>query len=213
MPSTEATTPATTAAAISTVLIDDHRIFLDAFGNLLAHDGRIVVVASAATTNDGVDAVDDHRPQLVVLDVDIDGAPVEETLRRIQRISPDSAVVIVTMHNHAPLRDALLRAGARAFLSKSMAGAELIGALVEAATTPADTGATGPARRETNSLSDREREVLRLMSLAQSNKQIGAQLGISEGTVKRHVYGLFQKLGATSRVDAVRKASNLGLLR
>jgi DNA-binding NarL/FixJ family response regulator len=212
MPSIEATTPPKTATAISTVLIDDHRIFLDAFGNLLAHDGRIEVVASAATTSDGVDAVDDHRPQLVVLDVDIDGAPVEQTLRRIQRISPESAVVIVTMHNHAPLKDALLRAGARAFLSKSMAGAELIGALVEAVTTPADAEAKRPARREKDSLTDREREVLRLMSLAQSNKQIAAELGISEGTVKRHVYSLFQKLDATSRVDAVRKASNLGML-
>lgn len=210
---TEVTRSAGRPAPISAVLIDDHRVFLDAFGGLLAHDGRIEVVGQGATTSDGVDAVDEHRPELVVLDVEVDGAPVEQTLRRIQRISPESVVVVVTMHNHAPLREALLRAGARAFLSKSTSGAELIDALVEAVESPAARGTTWPTRRERDPLTDRERAVLRLMSLAQSNKQIGAELGIDEGAVKRDVSLLFQKLGATSRVDAVRKASDLGLLR
>jgi DNA-binding NarL/FixJ family response regulator len=206
------TNEATATEPISAVLIDDHRVFLDAFGSLLQNDGRIDVVASAATSSGGVEAVETHQPVLVILDVDIDGTPVEQTLRKIQRVSPKSAVAIVTMHNHAPLRDVLQGAGARAFLSKSTSGAVLIDALVEAVATAPAVQAKGPAHLERESLTQREREVLRLISLAQSNKQIASELGITEGTVKRHAYSLFQKLGATSRVDAVRRASNAGLL-
>jgi DNA-binding NarL/FixJ family response regulator len=194
------------------VLIDDHRVFLDAFGNLLAHDGRIQVVASAATTADGVDEVGRHRPELVILDVEVDGTPVEHTLRRIQRVSPGSAVAIVTMHNHAPLRDMLLRSGARAFLSKSTSGAALIDSLVEAVATPPAPGAKRPVSAQHEPLTDRENEVLHLISLAQSNKQIAGQLGITESTVKRHANSIFVKLGATSRLEAVRKAADRGLL-
>jgi ATP/maltotriose-dependent transcriptional regulator MalT len=61
-------------------------------------------------------------------------------------------------------------------------------------------------------LSDRELQVLRLISQAQSNRDIGNRLSISEGTVKRHTTNTYAKLGATSRIDAVRKASRLGLL-
>jgi DNA-binding NarL/FixJ family response regulator len=206
------TNETTATESISAVLIDDHRVFLDAFGGLLQNDGRIDVVASAATSSGGVEAVETHQPVLVILDVDIDGTPVEQTLLKIQRVSPGSAVAIVTMHNHAPLRDVLLGAGARAFLSKSTSGAVLIDALVEAVATAPAVRAKGPAHLERESLTQREREVLRLISLAQSNKQIASELGITEGTVKRHAYSLFQKLGATSRVDAVRRASNAGLL-
>lgn len=200
------------ATPISAVLIDDHRVFLDAFGGLLEHDGRIDVVGSAATSAEGIAVVESCRPELVILDVDIDGTPVEQTLRKLRRISPESAVVIVTMHNHAPLRDVLLRSGARAFLSKSTSGAVLIDALVDAVMTPPAAEAKRPAHTEKDAFTQRELEVLRLISLAQSNKEIGAQLGIGEGTVKRHVYVLFQRLGATSRTDAVRKAVDRGLL-
>lgn len=214
MPTIEemSTTDTSRTGPIRAVLIDDHRVFLDAFGGLLENDGRIEVVASAATSSDGVEAVESHRPALVILDVDIDGTPVEQTLRKIQRVSPESAVVIVTMHNHAPLRDVLLASGARAFLSKSTSGAVLIDALVQAVAATPTAQTKRPARLERESLTEREREVLHLISLAQSNKQIASELGISEGTVKRHAYSLFHKLGATSRVDAVRRASNAGLL-
>ncbi|GAB3808712.1 response regulator transcription factor [Humibacter antri] len=195
------------------MLIDDHRVFLDAFGALLEHDGRIEVVGSAATSAEGIALVESSLPALVILDVDIDGTPVEQTLRTLRRISPESAVAIVTMHNHLPLKDVLLRSGARAFLSKSTSGAVLIGALVEAVTTPPAAEAKHRAQRENDAFTQRELEVLRLISLAQSNKQIAVQLGISEGTVKRHAYSLFQKLGATSRMDAVRKSADRGLLR
>ena len=99
MPTIEemSTTDTSATGPISAVLIDDHRVFLDAFGGLLENDGRIDVVASAARSSDGVEAVETHQPVLVILDVDIDGTPVEQTLRKIQRVSPRSAVAIVTM--------------------------------------------------------------------------------------------------------------------
>ena len=215
MPTTETSNTETaveTTTPISAVLIDDHRVFLDAFGNLLTHDGRIEVVASATTTAAGVDAVEQRRPGLVILDVEVDGTPVEHTLRKIQRVSPQSAVVVVTMHNHAPLRDMLLRAGARAFLSKSTSGAVLIDALVEAVATPPAHHSKRPVSAQHEQLTEREGEVLRLISLAQSNKQIATRLGITESTVKRHANSIFVKLGATSRLEAVRKAADRGLL-
>ena len=196
---------------ITAVLIDDHRVFLDGFENMLGHDGRIHVVASAATSAEGIEAVREHRPDLIVLDVDIDGTPVEQNLRQLRGISPESAVVIVSMHNFASLRDALLRGGARAYLSKSSSGAVLIDALVRAVRTPVAEHLFGSSAQPIE-LTSREQQVLRLISLAQTNKQIGVEIGATEATVKHLAYTLFHKLGAKSRMDAVRKASDLGLL-
>ena len=202
---------ATESESIRAVLIDDHRVFLDGFENLLERDGRIRVVGSSTSSADGIDTVRRHRPELVVLDVDIDGTPVEQNLRQLLSDSPESAVVIVSMHNFASLREALLRGGARAYLSKSTPGAVLIDALVDAVRGPA---AKHPYRfsGQRVELTPRENQVLRRMSLAQTNRQIGKELGVTETTVKHLAYSLFKKLGATSRMDAVRKASDLGLL-
>ena len=196
---------------LSAVLVDDHQVFLDGFVQLMALDGRIHVVAAARSSAEGLAAVESHRPDLVVLDVAVDRVPAERNVRQILRISPRSVVVMVSAHDHAPLRERLLQAGARAYFTKTLSGVELIDAFVNAAGSPAPEPVVRELVEEAPSLTLREQQVLRLMSLGYSNKQIGVELKIAEGTVKQYIVVLFRKLGARSRLDAVRRAVSLDL--
>ena len=107
---------------------------------------------------------------MIVLDVDLDGTPAETTLRRLLRVSPRSRIIMLTMHASTVLRDSLLRSGAAAFLSKALPARTVIDELLTAIARPAP---IVPAVESTRPLvTNREREVLRLMALAMSNHQI-----------------------------------------
>ena len=192
------------------LLVDDHHVFLDGLALVMNHDGRVRVIGKAVSSVEAIAAAAELKPDLIVLDVDLDGSPSETTLRRVLRASPGSRVVMLTMHNSAVLRETLLRSGAAAFLSKSLPARSVIDELLEVLAQPVP-AAPAPAQ-ERPLLTKREREILRLMSLAMSNQQIARELSIAEATVKRHAATAFGKLGATSRVDAARKASMLGLI-
>jgi DNA-binding NarL/FixJ family response regulator len=192
------------------LLVDDHQIFLDGLVLVMGHDARIRVVGRADSSAGAIEAAARLQPDLVVLDVDLGSVPAETTLRGVLRASPRSRVAMLTMHNSTVLRDSLMRSGAAAFLSKTLAAASVIDKLLAASTQPQPTAP--PSDQERPLLTRREREVLRLMSLAMSNSQIARELSISEGTVKRHASTAYLKLGATSRVDAARKAAMLGLI-
>lgn len=198
------------SATPTALLVDDHQIFLDGLALVIGHDARIRVIGRAGSSAEAVEVAEELKPDLIVLDVDLGAVPAETTLRRLLRVSPGSRVAMLTMHNSPVLRDALLRSGAVAFLSKTLAAASVITELLTALTQPL--AAARPAAHARPLLTPREREVLRLMSLAMSNNQIARELSISEGTVKRHASTAYLKLGATSRVDAARKAAMLGLI-
>jgi len=193
------------------VLIDDHGMFRQGIRALI--EGRFRIVGEGGSSDEAWTLVSEHAPEVLLLDVEIPGVPAEQTVSRLRRHHPGTAIVILTMHSDAVLERQLLRAGAAEFVTKTVDSEQLI-AVIERATPPADEPADSGADAEVTGtiLTIREQEVLRMIAQAYSNRDIATSLSIAEGTVKRHTTNMYEKLGATSRIDAVRKAARLGLL-
>ena len=182
---------------------------------LLTSDQNFEVCAQGASGDDAIELAETYRPDAITIDVEMPGIPTERAIRHIRRSTPTCAVIVITMHDDDILRNQLARAGAISYLPKIAGGAELTRTIRNSVRTlrenptkfrPVPEGGTSSI------LTRREREVLRMIATARSNRDIGAQLTISEATVKRHTSNLYAKLKATSRLDAIRIARRLGIL-
>ena len=193
------------------ILVDDHALFRSGLSLLLQQDERITIVAEGDSGEQAALLALEHQPDVLLLDVEMAGASAESTLRRIARQSPDVAVIILTMHRDSVLRQELLRAGAAGYLTKDVDSQDLIAAILAPSRPQTTTAGGDEPARPNKLLYDREMQVLRMVGQAASNKDISSRLSIAEGTVKRHTTNIYAKLGATSRIDAIRKAARLGL--
>lgn len=206
--------------AISVVLVDDHTLFREGLAELLTSDTTFHVIAQGSDGADALALVTEHRPDVVLIDVEMPGPGARATVSRLHQEHPDTRVIVLTMHDKPELVLELLDQGAAAYLVKTIARQELIAA-VHSVVTSRDNIMLSVSRRTINlldkpsptgALSARELEVLQLTALAMSNAQIGRRLNITEGTVKRHLTNIYAKLDAVSRVDAIRKATTACLI-
>ncbi len=206
----------TATGAVLLVIVDDHDLVREGVAAILRHDPRITVIGEGSTAGDAVALTASLDPDVLLLDVELPGDPARATVARIHRSWPRTRIVMLTMHRDTVLRDELLARGASAYLTKTTPSAELVsvvlraGALARGLESDAP-GAVSP-RRRASLLSARESEVLHLLAQARSNRDIAEAMNIAEGTVKRHTSSIYAKLGAKSRMDAVRIAELLGLL-
>ncbi len=191
------------------VLADDHALFRTGVRGLIERD--VTVVVEAGDGPEAIALVESLHPDVLLLDVEMPGGSAERTISTVRRRSPGTAVVVLTMHTDAVLQRQLLRAGASAFVSKNIDERALIELIVAAEPARAAASAAAPAPAA-GILTDRELEVIRMIAQAYTNREIGARLNITEGTVKRHTTNIYAKLGAASRIDAVRKVIRLDLL-
>jgi DNA-binding NarL/FixJ family response regulator len=202
------------------VLVDDHRLFRESLGALLAVHEGIEVVAEGGDGEEAVRLAREHRPDVVLLDVEMPGQSVLTSLVEIRSASPTTRIVVLTMHENTTLARQLLLRGASAYLIKTIGHHELVSAIRASTEGASDMvtlsvsrgGLAGLAASGASVLSARELEVLTLVSRARSNQAIASELQISEGTVKRHLSNINNKLGSTSRLDAVRRATRARLL-
>ncbi len=196
------------------LMVDDHALVRQGLRKLLETQEDVRVVGEAGEADEAVKLAAETEPDIVLLDVEIPGGEVTETVRRIAERSPRSRIIILSMHEGPELVQATLAAGVRAYLLKSVHWQELVVAI---RAVHADAGRiilsvsqeslqAVRQKPEHGELSDREHEVLGLVAQALSNGQIAARLGLTEATVKRHLRNIFVKLGAVSRLDAVNKA-------
>lgn len=195
---------------IRIVIADDHDLFRDGMRAMLGAAAGITVVGEASDGDAALATTIAMGPDVLLLDVEMPGVPVLSTITRVLAESPNTRIVIVTMHRDRVLAGHLLAAGASGFVSKSATSAELVQAVRRTAGGIAERVGPPPARAVLSVLSHREREVLKLIGDGLSNQMIGQRLSISIGTVKRHNTHIFAKLGASSRTDAVRRAWTLG---
>lgn len=194
------------------IIADDHDLFRDGLAQLMASSADVEVVGQAATEAQAVELVQVYQPDFLLLDVEMSGTPIKATISQIQRISPGTRVVILTMHSDQILKRELLASGAVAFITKATPKHELL-EIIRSLSGMRSDGFNAPATaKERQLLSPRELEVLRRIALADSNQEIAQALSIAQGTVKRHTGNIYSKLGAKSRMDAVAKARLLGLL-
>lgn len=199
---------------ITIVIIDDHALFRDGLRGILQAERDMVVVGEAGDSATAVALTAARQPDIVLLDVEIPGAEVTETVSQIRARSPESRILILSMHEGAQLVQALLAADIRGYLLKSIRRQELVVA-IRAVYSDSERVVLGVSKESlarvergssAGTLSARELEVLDLVSQALSNSQIAARLSLTEATVKRHLRNVFVKLGAVSRLDAVNKA-------
>jgi DNA-binding NarL/FixJ family response regulator len=199
---------------IAIVIVDDHALFRDGLREILQTQRDMVVVGEAGDSNSAVALAVDRQPDIVLLDVEIPGAEVTDTVSQIRAQSPRSRILILSMHEGPQLVQALLGAGIRGYLLKSIRWQELVVA-IRAVHSDSDRVVLGVSRESLarvqqgsspGTLSAREVEVLDLVAQALSNGQIASRLNLTEATVKRHLRNVFVKLGAVSRLDAVNKA-------
>ena len=208
------------ADRITIMLVDDHAILRETLRESLNAEPGFEVVADVGDGMRAVAGARELHPDLVLLDIDMPGIPTALTVQRLHEVSPGTRVVILSMYDSAELVQDLLRMGVRGYLSKDVSRQHLVSVIrstmsddesvlisVSRPPAPADGAAEGEPL-----LSTRERGLLELVAQALSNRQIGARLGITEGTVKRHLHNIFSKLGAVSRIDAVNKALETGLI-
>ncbi|WP_326568627.1 response regulator transcription factor [Amycolatopsis rhabdoformis] len=205
---------------IRILIADDHTLLRTALAELLASEADLDVVAVAGSAGEAVRQATEHRPHVVLLDIEMPGNDhPPSTVRALQKAVPGVRVLILTMHDGNALVQSLLPLGISGFLHKTVTHEALSAAVRSAcaAGSPVTVSLSAsklltPAPAETGPLSPRETEVVELASHGLSNYQIARRLAIVEGTVKRHMRSIFDKLEARSRVEAANKAVELGLI-
>lgn len=212
------------------VLVDDHALVRDGVASLVSAWGH-EVVGQAAGVRDAIDLVDRTQPDLILMDVRMpDGSGIEAT-RTIKSRHPAVAIVMLTVSEDEDDLFAAIKAGAQGYLLKNLEAGHFRAMLDsvgrgEAAITPAtaariieefarrEDAVGGRARRpaDPDRLTDRELEVLGLVTLGLRNKEIAGRLGISENTVKFHLRHILEKLHAGSRAEVAAEAVRQGLV-
>ena len=200
-----------TTKSLTCLVADDHPAVVASLTGFLRQSG-IDVVGEARGGDDALAQIEQWRPQIALLDVRMPGIGGVEVVRRALRISPETAAVIYTGHADGPLVDEALDAGARGLVLKDAPLPDLVRALelVAAGGVYIDAGLTSVlAMRRTNSkpnVTQREREILRLLADGFTNEEIGKRLFISPETVRTHIRRTIAKLGAKTRTQAVAMA-------
>jgi len=201
----------------SVLIVDDHALLRTGVANIINHEPDLQVVAEASNGLEAVDAFERHRPDVTLLDLRMPVMEGVEAVRRIRERDPQAKVIVLTTYDTDEDITRALKAGAKAYILKDIAADALIACIhdvLNGKTYLAPAAAAKLAERVTKvQLTPRELATLRSMAQGRSNKEVASELGISERTVKTHLGHLFQKLGVTSRTEAVRVASHRGLVR
>lgn len=200
---------------VSVLLIDDHALFRSGVRALLQRHPQVAIVGEAADGATGVQRAQALRPAVILLDLHMPGTAGVETLQMLRRVSPASAILMLTVSEQAQDLALALRAGACGYLVKSIEADYLLRAIMRAAAgevvvAEAMTdklvahvhGEDAVPVADIGRLTVREREILGWLARGASNKLIALKLDLAESTVKIHVQNVLKKLKLSSRVQA-----------
>lgn len=212
-------------AAIRVILADDHAVVRKGIREFLEDEDDILILAEAA---DGIMAkalIQEHQPDVAILDVRMPGATGIEVTRWVRENRLPVHVLIVTAYDDNPFVTAALQAGADGYVMKDADADQIIAAVrsVHHGRTALDPSiariligsvtAQAASHTLTEGLSGRERAVLELAARGLTNRGIGAKLVISDRTVQGHLANIYAKLQVNTRTEAVTKAIHLGLFQ
>lgn len=208
------------------ILADDHEVVRRGIRSILEADGHFKVVMEVADGLSAVQAAEKLKPQLLFLDLSMPRLHGLEALRQIRTASPNTRVLVLSMHNDEPYVIEALRAGAMAYILKGSESTEIARAVAEVAagrrylSAPLSERAIAALTSQTpdqsdplNALTPREREVLALAAEGMSTTAMAEKLFISPRTAETHRTNLMQKLGLQSQTDLVRFAIRRGLIQ
>lgn len=206
---------------IEVIIADDHAVVRDGIRTVLEREAQeFVVVAEAADVPATIREVRVHKPDLLTLDLTMPGGSSLAALPQCFVAHPPLAVAILTMREDPEYARQALRAGARSYVLKEAEPAELLQAFRLAVAggnylhprLGALMATGGETAQEGAALSEREREVVRLIALGHTNPQIAEQLHVAERTVKTYRARAIEKLGFSSRAELTAYARRLGLV-
>src|SRR5688572_26373228 len=214
MPSTD-TVPQTKVASV--LLVDDHALLRTGVANIINQESDLRVVAEAGNGVEALEAYDRHHPDVTLLDLRMPVMEGVEVVQRLRERDPRARVIILTTYDTDEEISRALRAGAKAYVLKDISADGLITCIrdvLAGKTYLAPAAAAKLAEGVTRvQLTPREMATLRLLADGKANKEIANELDISDRTVKTHLGHLFEKLGVTSRTEAVKIATRRGLVR
>ena len=208
---------------ISVVIIDDHAVVRSGLRLVLEAEKDITVEDEGGTADEAVRLARLHKPDVVLLDVTMPGRSGLEAADEVKKAAPKASILVLSMHDDPSYVREAFSAGASGYLLKEAADAELVAAVREVAAGNryvhpalgarlAAAEAEAQAAAAADPLSDREREVLRLLALGHTNQEIAKMLFISVRTAETHRAHIMQKLRLTTRAELVRYALQHGLL-
>lgn len=197
------------------MLVDDHPVMRVGLASVLSLNHGFRIVAQADDGKTAVALWKQHRPDVCLLDMRMEGMDGVETLRRIRADAPGARVLMLTSSKSAEDMAAALQAGASGYVLKTVRHDELADAIRAVHRGEIVTTAMAPAgpRPAGGPLSQRELEVLGLIRQGFSNDEIASVLGISERTVRAHITAILAALKAADRAQAVARGFELGLLK
>jgi len=209
---------------IRVLLVEDHETVREGLRLLLDSQSDMEVVAEACDGRAAVEYNERFRPHVVVMDLSMPDMNGLQATQAIKKSHPDTAIVALTRHDDAPFVDELKKAGASAYVLKQSPSRELLDAVRVAAGGGTYLDAQLRARdartadqaihgRGAPSVSEREKQVLRMMAVGHSNKEIAEELSIAIKTVEVHKANAMRKLGLRGRIDVVRYAILHGWLK
>lgn len=206
---------------IRVLLADDHAVVRAGIRQFLEHAGDIDIVAEADDGEAAKELIQQHHPDVAVLDIQMPKASGIEVTRWVRSNFRDVGVLVLTAFDDDPYVMAVLQAGANGYVLKTASPVEIIQAVRDVHAGKSAVNAMiaqkliSQITRQTTEpvvepLTEREAEVLTMAAKGYTNKAIGAQLGISDRTVQGHLAHIFDKMNATSRTEAVMRAVSLG---
>jgi DNA-binding NarL/FixJ family response regulator len=201
---------------IRILLVDDHTVIRMGLATAVSDAGDMEVVADVESGQEAIAAYREHRPDIVILDLRLSGMSGIETLRALREEFKGARILIFSNYAKGEEIYQAMRAGAAGFVLKEMPLDRLLAA-VRAVNQgeqyiPAEI-ATRVGERLLAQLSPREIEILHELGRGRSNKEIAAQLGVVEGTVKIHITNIFGKLGVSDRTQALIEAIRRGIVQ
>jgi two-component system nitrate/nitrite response regulator NarL len=211
-----------TAKRVSVVVVDDHPVFREGVVRALTSSGRVEVVAEAGDGRDALAQIEEHRPDVVLLDYKLPELSGLAVAHAIVRDGLPTKILFLSAHTESSVVYAALEAGASGFLSKEARREQIVDAVVACAAgrnvLPSDVaaGLVSEIRlRSTDDapvLTNREREILKLIAAGRSLPEIANELVLGLTTVKTHTQHLYDKLGVSDRAAAVAEAMRRGLI-
>jgi two-component system response regulator NreC len=205
------------------LIVDDHPVVRSGLKLLLDAEADMEAVGEAGNLQEAVFRARSTKPDVILMDIVMPGASGIEATRAVLREQAEAKVLVLSMQDDPTYVREAFAAGASGYILKEAADQELVGAVREVArgaryVHPAlgarlfEAEAEEKARSDADPLSDREREVLRLLALGHTNQEIAKSLFLSVRTIETHRAHIMQKLGLSTRAELVRYAMQQGLL-